>query len=216
MGVRSGSAGSWFAALLVLLAATSAAAQSRTISVEGMRTEKRVALVIGNASYAAPADLRNPLNDARDMAQALRGLGFDVILSTNADIRGMQRAVRDFGDRLKPDGVGLFYYAGHGVQVKGTNYLVPIGARITRENEVEDEAVDVNRVLSVMADSRSRVSIVILDACRDNPFARSFRSTTASGWLSATASGWSMPGPAEAVCCAHTNARRAVMSRLEA
>jgi hypothetical protein len=135
----------WLATVLcamVLAAAAMAGAQGRNISVESMRTERRVALVIGNAGYAAPADLKNPSKDARDIAQALRGLGFDVVLQTDADLRAMQRAVREFGAKLRPDGVALFYYAGHGVQVRGNNYLAPLGARIDAEAEVEDEALD--------------------------------------------------------------------------
>jgi formylglycine-generating enzyme required for sulfatase activity len=165
------------AAALLLLANWAAWAQGPgpSISVEAMRGERRVALVIGNAGYAPPANLKNPLNDARDVAQALGALGFDVVLQTDADLRTMQRAVREFAARLRPDGVGLFYYAGHGVQVRGNNYLVPLGARIAAETEVEDEALDVNRMLRVMEDSRSRISVVVLDACRDNPFARAFR-----------------------------------------
>jgi formylglycine-generating enzyme required for sulfatase activity len=168
-------------ALLALGAADAtvwAQGASRTISVENMRSEKRVALVVGNAGYAAPANLKNPLNDAQDIAQALRALGFDVILQTDVDLRAMQRGVREFGARLRPDGIALFYYAGHGVQVRGNNYLVPLGARIGGETEVEDEALDANRVLRVMEESRSRVNVVVLDACRDNPYSRGFRSAT--------------------------------------
>jgi formylglycine-generating enzyme required for sulfatase activity len=162
----------------VLGARVTAWAQSRGAAVESMRTEQRVALVIGNAAYTPPADLKNPLNDARDVAQALRALGFDVVLQTDADLRTMQRAVREFGAKLRPDGVALFFYAGHGVQVRGNNFLVPLGARIGGESEVEDEALDANRVLRVMEEARSRVSVVVLDACRDNPFSRGFRSAT--------------------------------------
>ena len=148
-----------------------------------MTAERRVALVIGNAAYAPPADLRNPVNDAEDMAQTLRGAGFDVLVRTNATQRQMQQALREFAGTLAPGGVGLFYFAGHGVQVKGRNFLVPIGATITSEAEVEDEAIDVNSVLARMSEVGSRVNIVVLDACRDNPFARNLR-TAARGLAS--------------------------------
>jgi len=109
----------------MLVAGATVWAQGRSMSVESMRSERRVALVIGNGAYTPPAELKNPLNDARDVAQALRALAFDVVLHTDADLRTMQRAVREFGAKLRPDGGALFFYAGHGVQVRGNNYLVP-------------------------------------------------------------------------------------------
>jgi formylglycine-generating enzyme required for sulfatase activity len=164
------------AVVLLALGVAGAQAQSRPIVVEPTASEKRVALVIGNAAYPSPADLKNPVNDAQDMAEALRGAGFDVISRTNATQKQMQQALREFGGRLTAGGVGLFYFAGHGVQVKGKNFLIPIGAAIKSEAEAEDEAVDVNGVLAKMAEAGNRVNIVVLDACRDNPFARGFRS----------------------------------------
>jgi hypothetical protein len=183
MGDRQRRRGAWrrsaLAGIVVLaLGVAGAQAQPRTITVEGGASEKRVALVIGNAAYSSPADLKNPVNDAQDMAEALRGAGFDVISRTNATQKQMQQALREFGGRLTAGGVGLFYFAGHGVQVKGKNFLIPIGAAIKSEAEAEDEAVDVNGVLAKMAEAGSRVNIVVLDACRDNPFARSFRGGT--------------------------------------
>lgn len=138
-------------------------------------TEKRVALVIGNGNYMA-APLRNPVNDANDMASELRRLGFSVTLKTDATQRTMERAIRDFGKQLREGGVGLFYYAGHGVQVKGSNYLLPIGAVVESEGDVKYEAVDAGLVLAKMEDAGNGLNIIVLDACRDNPFARSFRS----------------------------------------
>ncbi len=138
--------------------------------------EKRIALVIGNADYDQ-GRLRNPANDARAMAESLRRAGFEVIRAINADRRQMYEAIVDFGDRLKSArGVGLFYFAGHGLQVSGRNYMVPLGARITSERMVDPETIDVNQVLAEMDAAQGRVNIVILDACRDNPYARSFRS----------------------------------------
>jgi uncharacterized caspase-like protein len=139
-------------------------------------TEQRTALVIGNSSYAN-GNLTNPVNDAGDMAGALKRLGFDVILKKNIHHRDMEEAIEDFGNRLKRGGVGLFYYAGHGVQINGVNYLIPIGAKIKKESDVKFEAVDANRILDEMGNANNGLNIVILDACRDNPFARSFRSS---------------------------------------
>jgi len=161
--------------LALATGSASALAQSRDISVEGMRGERRVALVIGNAAYPT-SSLKNPVNDARAMAQALRELGFEVLARENVSQKDMRRAVIEFGDRLRNGGVGLFYYAGHGLQVAGRNYMVPVDATIKSESEVEVESVDVASVLARMETARNRLNIVVLDACRDNPFGRSFRS----------------------------------------
>jgi hypothetical protein len=138
-------------------------------------TQQRTALVIGNSGYRV-SPLINPGNDATDVAAALRQLGFDVVLHIDADQRTMERVIREFGHRLRKGGVGLFYYAGHGVQVDGRNYLIPVGADIKSEPDVEFEAVDAGRVLAYMEDAGNNLNIIILDACRDNPFAGSFRS----------------------------------------
>lgn len=138
-------------------------------------TEGRVALVIGNGTYA-DAPLRNPVNDARAMAEVLRELNFDVVLLQNADRYAMQRGMLEFGRKLTPNTVGLFYFAGHGMQVRGSNYIIPIGAQPASEEEVEVEAVDVNYILARMATAKNQFNVVILDACRNNPFERSFRS----------------------------------------
>jgi PQQ-dependent catabolism-associated CXXCW motif protein len=137
--------------------------------------EPRVALVLGNAKYEV-GPLRNPANDADDMAKALKELGFRVTLHQDASHRRMIEAINAFGQSLKKGGVGLFYFAGHGVQSRGRNYLIPVNARIEKETQLEFDAVDVGRVLAAMDDAGNRVNLVVLDACRDNPFARSFRS----------------------------------------
>lgn len=146
-------------------------------------SEKRIALVIGNGAYTK-GRLKNPPNDARAMAKALREVGFEVQEVIDADKVRIQRAMRDFGKKLRETGgVGLFYYAGHGVQVAGHNFLIPVGA----ENEVEAEAdvdifcIDAENVLRQMEVAGSRINIVIMDACRDNPFSRSFRRGTPLG-----------------------------------
>ncbi len=148
------------------------------LAERGIRVgEKRLALVFGNAGYKA-GPLRNPATDANDMAVTLNDLGFEVMHKENSSQREMENAIHEFGRRLKEGDVGLFYFAGHGVQVKGRNYLIPLGAEIREETDVKYEAVDVGRVLDAMYNAGNNVNIVILDACRDNPFARSFRSSS--------------------------------------
>jgi hypothetical protein len=138
-------------------------------------TETRLALVIGNGRYAE-APLQNPLNDARAMEHSLRDVGFAVVKRENLTKRAMEDEIRAFGKRLRGGGVGLFYFAGHGVQVNGANYLLPIGSTIEKEQDVVYEAVDVGRVIGEMEAAENRLNIVILDACRNNPLTRSFRS----------------------------------------
>jgi formylglycine-generating enzyme required for sulfatase activity len=131
----------------------------------------RFALVIGNADYQNVASLKNPVNDATDMATVLKSLGFEVVLKHNADMRTMVNAVQGFGTRLRNGDVGLFYYAGHGLQLRGSNLLVPIGTQIKTGADIEFEAFDVQRVLAQMEHANNNgVNIVILDACRDNPY----------------------------------------------
>jgi formylglycine-generating enzyme required for sulfatase activity len=138
--------------------------------------ERRTALVIGNADYKS-SPLKNPVNDARDMAQVLRELGFSVTMKLNCSQREMTEAIREFGNELTRGGVGLFYYAGHGIQVGGRNYLIPVDADIRAEDEVKFFSVDAGLVLSKMESAGNRTNIVILDACRDNPF-KSFKTVS--------------------------------------
>jgi hypothetical protein len=143
---------------------------------------KRVALVIGNGNYTKAATLKNPTNDAADMSRTLKDLGFEVFSGTDLNKREMENLIRQFGNRLlESKGVGLFYYAGHGVQVKGENYLIPVDADIPQEDEIAYEAVPVGRVLVKMNSAENDLNLVILDACRNNPFARSWRGTRAIG-----------------------------------
>ncbi|HWA49988.1 MAG TPA: caspase family protein [Dongiaceae bacterium] len=144
--------------------------------------DARVALIIGNGEYGPEiGKLKNPTNDAALMADTLKGLGFDVALVENADQKEMKRAIREFGQKLRgtgSNGIGLFYYAGHGVQIDGENYLLPIGAQIEAEGDVELEAVSASSVLSQMQYAGNAVNLVFLDACRNNPLTRNFRSGT--------------------------------------
>ena len=141
-------------------------------------TVHRIALVIGNGAYTNAPPLKNPPNDARDMAANLKTLGFDVSSGVNVSQREMKRLIREFGQKLKAGGNGLFYYAGHGVQARGHNYIIPVDADIQSEADVEDSGVDVGLVLNYMDDAQNGLNIVILDACRNNPFSRSFRSAS--------------------------------------
>lgn len=155
-----------------LLAATLLAAS--LVSPFSALAAKRVALVIGNAAYK-DAPLRNPVNDVRAMAATLEGLGFDVIRLENATKIQMERGLVTFTSRLDEGASGLFYYAGHGVQIRGRNYLVPVGARFNSQQEARIESVGMDLVLSELAYAGNRLNIVILDACRNNPFERRLR-----------------------------------------
>jgi caspase domain-containing protein len=137
--------------------------------------EKKIALVIGNSDYR-DVPLTNPLNDAEDISAALRSTGFEVDTYTNVNRKQMREAIRSFGDKLRQSDIGLFYYAGHGIQIKGRNYLIPLAVDVHASDEVEDESIDAGAVLRKMESAGNDVNIVILDACRNNPFARSFRS----------------------------------------
>lgn len=165
----------------ILFAATlgiSLAARGQGITIgadQPPETEPRTALVIGNSAYR-DAPLVNPTNDAEDVAKRLSELGFRVMLHLNANQRQMKQAIRSYASTLKAGGVALFFYAGHGVQSRNRNYLLPVNADVQNEYELEDEAVDANLVIGAMDEAQTRVNIVILDACRNNPFAKSFRS----------------------------------------
>jgi formylglycine-generating enzyme required for sulfatase activity len=152
------------------------------LAVPLAEAEPRLALVVGNARYGQEmGQLPNPANDAELMAKTLTGLGFQVTKLIDADQKKMKRAIVDFGSALQAagsDAVGLFFYAGHGVQIAGENYLIPLGAQIKKEADVEVEAVSANGILAQMEFAQNRVNIVILDACRNNPMSRSMRSAT--------------------------------------
>ena len=134
----------------------------------------RLALVIGNAAYKNDR-LANPANDAADMAALLKQSGFEVIQHQNASLKEMHLALREFGDRLSRETLGLFYFAGHGVQVRGRNYLLAVDADIGREDEVAFNALDLQAVLEKMDTARNHTNLIILDACRNNPFASRFK-----------------------------------------
>ena len=140
--------------------------------------ENRLALLIGNSNYIHGGSLKNSVTDVRAMKRALESLGFTVMKYENATQKTMKRAMDNFGIKLKGQDVGLFFYSGHGVQVNGHNYLIPTNARLHNENDTEYDCVRADRVLAKMESAGTKTSIVILDACRDNPFERSWRKGT--------------------------------------
>ncbi|NCC91428.1 MAG: PEGA domain-containing protein, partial [Spirochaetia bacterium] len=138
----------------------------------GLHAEARHALVIGNGNYEDLGMLKNPANDATDMAGALSNLGFEVQTLIDADVVSMEEAIVRFGQRLSGsvDSVGFFFYAGHGVQHNGSNYLIPAGAKIASEVFLRTRSISAQAVLDTMQAAGNRLNIVVLDACRDNPF----------------------------------------------
>lgn len=169
----------------IIVALVSGLALAMTLSTSARAqtgVEPRVALVVGNAAYSDSfGKLANPVNDATKVAAALRAAGFDVDLVVNVDQRALKQAISRFGMRLGRAGsqaTGLFYYAGHGVQSRGNNYLIPVNAAFSNEADLDLDAVDAGAVLSQMQSAGMSTSIVILDACRNMPLARSFRSGT--------------------------------------
>jgi len=136
----------------------------------GADDARRVALLIGNSDYVH-SPLKNPVNDARAMATALEKLGFAVDLLENASLATMVQAIRRFAVAARESEVRLFYYAGHGIQVQGRNYLIPVDAELRSEDEVAFKSADENEVLERLGQLRDGLNIMILDACRNNPFA---------------------------------------------
>jgi hypothetical protein len=137
--------------------------------------QKRNALVIGNSAYAVNP-LKNPENDAVAICEALRNSGFNVMLYSNLSQKELKIAIREFGQQLKESGgVGLFYFAGHGLQEDGRNYILPVDADIRKAEDIEFEAVDLSRVLVEMDYAENDMNLIIIDACRDNPYKEAFR-----------------------------------------
>jgi hypothetical protein len=150
-----------------------AAGLSQIKAQDNAQVQKKLALIIGNGNYPLSM-LANPENDARAMKKTLTQLGFEVLEYENLTQSQMKRAIDEFGIKLKSYDVGLFFYAGHGIQSKGFNYLIPIDADLKAEAQVEYDCVQADRVVSFMEESGAKVKIIILDACRNNPFERSW------------------------------------------
>jgi hypothetical protein len=147
---------------------------TNTTTPTTVNPENRRALVIGCSLYQHANPLVNPLNDANGMEVVLKSLGFDVIKKIDPTQKDLKIIIDEFGNKLKGSDIGLFYFAGHGVQVKGLNYLIPVDANLTSEKLVEYDCVEAGRVLAHMEDARTSVNLMILDACRNNPFERSW------------------------------------------
>lgn len=137
--------------------------------------EVRVALVIGNSAYKN-SPLKNPVYDAQDVARKLRGLGFEVVERTNMTTKQIGSTLAQFRSKLSPGAVAVVFYAGHGVQIKGENYLPAVDADINTEEEVPNQSLSMRQVMDVLETAKTRLNLVFLDACRNNPYARSFRS----------------------------------------
>ncbi len=140
---------------------------------------KRIALVIGNAAYSGVKGLKNPVNDAQAVAKTLQELGFEVLGGGYSDLsqKEMKRVIREFGAKIAADknAVGWFYFAGHGIQLNGANYLIPVDAQIEKEQDVDSESVELAKVMAEMDNAQNRLNLVILDACRNNPFLQTFK-----------------------------------------
>src|SRR5215831_14138363 len=165
-----------FTVWLLLISTALCSAQSGRRSQPAPPAERRVALVIGNAAYQHTAPLKNSAHDAQDVARVLKDLQFQVILKTDTTLDAMADAIFEFGERLKGGGVGLFYYSGHGMQVKGENYLLPVDVNLVREDDIKRKTINAREILDKMDEAKTTLNLVFLDACRNNPFPRSVRS----------------------------------------
>jgi uncharacterized caspase-like protein len=144
------------------------------VGVAEAKAERRIALVVGNAAYVNTPALHNPRNDASDMAAALKGLGFDVILGLDLDQQKFAAVVDQFARRLDDADVALFYYAGHGLQINNKNYLVSVDARLNNEFLIPSETIEIDSIVSLM-EAKVRTNLVFLDACRNSPLAEGLR-----------------------------------------
>lgn len=174
--------------LLVLFslfsAAYAVAEDERTAAITRVApaaTDTKVALVIGNSAYMHGGSLKNPVNDAHAMAKKLRSLGFDVVERQNIKAREYGGALREFRSKLKPGSVAVFFYAGHGLQVNGKNYFPAVDADIQGEEDVPNQSLDLGHLFSTLDQSKTRLNLVFLDACRNNPYASAFRSVSTGG-----------------------------------
>jgi hypothetical protein len=142
--------------------------------------EKRVALVMGNSAYQNVIQLANPTNDSQAISTVLKGAGFDVVeLKRDLTVTAMRRALRDFSDAARDADVAIVYFAGHGIEIDGINYVIPVDARLERDIDAYDEAVPLDRILTVIEPAK-QLRLVILDACRDNPFNKTMKRSVGS------------------------------------
>ena len=147
--------------------------------------DKRIAFVVGNSHYSnSEMNLVNPENDAKDVAEKLKSLGFEVVLKVDATKENMEKELSAFGEKAKDYDVALFYYAGHGIQSKGLNYIIPTNIEDLSENNLKWKCINVEQVLDVMEDSQCKLKIVVLDACRNDPVSRRWHRSTGTRGLS--------------------------------
>jgi formylglycine-generating enzyme required for sulfatase activity len=168
-------------------AVTAPAAGNRTLTATPISQGRRIALVIGNGDYQHADNLPklpNPAHDAEDIAEALRGFGFEVIERKNQTLEAMGDTIAEFGSKIGGSEAALFYFAGHGIQVNNQNYLMPVNARIASEASVPYQGINVNQILDEMDKAKSAANIVMLDACRNNPISGKFRSGKSRGLAS--------------------------------
>ena len=158
--------------MIALLVSLAMGAEDRGLKLRKMAAEQRTALVVGNADYVSQKPLKNPVNDSRAIRDALQKLNFKVFYLENAGRRELVRTIDRFIKELDRSGVGLVYFAGHGVEVDNENYLIPVRADIRNETDIKYEAIAVNQLVQDMQQTRSRLNVLILDACRDNPYKR--------------------------------------------
>src|SRR3954447_10197566 len=142
--------------------------------------EKRVALVLGNSAYQNVSPLVNPTNDSMAISEIFKRVGFDIVdLKRNLNVSETRRALRDFSDKVRDADIAVVYYAGHGMEIDGTNYVIPVDAALERDIDAFDEAVPLERILAVIEPAKA-LRLVILDACRDNPFSKTMKRTIGS------------------------------------
>ena len=175
-----------FLFLSMLVFTCPAFAQTRNLKVvkaptENLTNEKRKAIVIGMSDYGVGRSLDNTLNDADDMADVFTRLGFEVTLLKNNDLRNLKTNLTNWYNTIEGNAMAVFFFAGHGLEVGGQNFLVPVDAEMNSQTDVEFETINVNQVLGNMDERRVGMKLLILDACRDNPFIRSWNQGRGSG-----------------------------------
>jgi hypothetical protein len=148
--------------------------------------EIRIALIIGNSNYSSLGKLANPTNDANDMSKILSSLGFDVVAGTNLNKKQMLEKINLFDDKINnskaENTVAVFYYAGHGMEVNGRNFVIPTDAEMKYQEDVEFDGIVLDKIISRMERSNAKLNLVVLDACRDNPLPKKKRSSKIGGW----------------------------------
>ena len=159
--------------ILLFISTILTANTDRALYIKQYSNESKTALVIGNSKYKHFSKLKNSKNDAYDMQKVLKSQGFDILYLQDGTLKDMKKIVRKFTKKLRNGGVGFFFYAGHGLEVDGKNYLIPTNANIPEKDEVEYESLSMNMIIDKMENSNNRLNIVVLDACRNDPFSRS-------------------------------------------